>query len=191
MPNKFIFPKYLKLYADSPTYWNQLYSKCSGTGQPNVNATSLNSLIIPLPPFPEQKRIVTKIDELMALCDKLEARRQKKQELQSKLNSAALDRMLSAENQEEFEQHWQRICENFDLLYDNSENVEKLRQAILQLAVQGKLVSQNPEDETASVLIEKIEAKKKMLVKEKKIKQIKVDSIEDDDLPFNLPKSVS
>ncbi len=187
VPNKFIFPKYLKLYADSPIYWDQLYSKCSGTGQPNVNATSLKSLIIPLPPIAEQKRIVTKVDELMALCDKLEACRRRKQELQSKLNSAALDRMLSAENQDEFEYHWQQICENFDLLYDNTENVEKLRQAILQLAVQGKLILQNPEDEPASVLIEKIKDEKKKLAKEKKIKEIKVDSIENEDLPFSLP----
>ena len=112
--------------------------------------------MIPLPPLSEQKRIVAKVDELMAFCDKLETHRQKKQELQSKLNSSALDRMLSAENQEEFEQYWQQICENFDLLYDNPENVVKLRQAILQLAVQGKLVEQNPEDEPASVLMEKI-----------------------------------
>lgn len=156
IPNHLIFPKYLKLYADSPLYWGQLYSKCAGTGQPNVNATSLKSLIVPLPPLAEQKRIVSKVDELMELCDKLEARRQKKQEIQSKLNNAALEKMLNTENQEEFEQNWQRICENFDLLYDNPENVEKLKQAILQLAVQGKLVPQNPEDEPASVLIEKI-----------------------------------
>jgi type I restriction enzyme S subunit len=121
-----------------------------------------------------QKRIVAKVDELMALCDKLEARRQKKQEIQSKLNSAALDRMLSAENQEEFEQEWQRICENFDLLYDNPENVGKLRQAVLQLAVQGKLVEQNPDDEPASVLIEKIRREKRRLIKEGKIKNSKV-----------------
>lgn len=115
--------------------------------------------MIPLPPLAEQKRIVAKVDELMALCDKLEARRLKKQEIQSKLNSAALERMLGAENQEEFEQYWRRICENFGILYDNPENVEKLKQAILQLAVQGKLVPQDPEDEPASVLIKKITAK--------------------------------
>jgi type I restriction enzyme S subunit len=187
VPNNLIFPKYLKIYADSPLYWNQLYSKCAGTGQPNVNATSLKSLIVPLPPLAEQKRIVSKVDELMALCDKLEARRQKKQELQSKLNSAALDRMLSAENQEEFEQHWQRICENFDLLYDNPENVEKLRQAILQLAVQGKLVEQIPEDEPASVLIEKIEADIKKLVEKGNKK--KLTQINSNNEFFELPRS--
>lgn len=188
VPNNLIFPKYLKLYADSPLYWDQLYSKCSGTGQPNVNATSLKSLILPLPPLAEQKRIVSKVDELMSLCDKLETRRQKKQEIQSKLNSAALDRMLSAENQDEFEQRWQYICENFDLLYDNPENVEKLRQAILQLAVQGKLVPQNPEDEPASVLIDKIKAKKRQLVKAGKIKNSKVSAqIDSQEIPYELP----
>lgn len=189
VPNNLIFPKYLKLYADSPLYWDQLYSKCSGTGQPNVNATSLKSLILPLPPLAEQKRIVSKIDELMTLCDKLESRRQKKQEIQSKLNSAALDRMLSAENQEEFEQYWQRICENFDLLYDNPENVEKLRQAILQLAVQGKLVPQNPEDEPASVLIEKIKIERERLAKKGEIKKNKsFSSIGTEEIPSELPK---
>lgn len=189
VPNTLIFPKYLKLYADSPLYWDQLYSKCAGTGQPNVNATSLKSLIVPIPPLAEQKRIVSKVDELMALCDKLEARRQKKQELQSKLNSAALDRMLNAENQEEFEQNWQRICENFDLLYDNPENVEKLRQAILQLAVQGKLVEQDPEDESASVLIEKIEAEKKNMVKGKKAKKSEpVTQLENEEIPYEPPR---
>jgi type I restriction enzyme S subunit len=127
----------------------------------SIKAAELKLILIPLPPLAEQKRIVSKVDELMSICDKLEARRQKKQEIQSKLNSSALDRMLSAENQEEFEQHWQRICENFDLLYDNPENVGKLKQAILQLAVQGKLVEQDSDDELASVLIEKIKDEEK------------------------------
>lgn len=147
--NEFIY--YFLKYAGK-----KIDQNASGTTFKEVSGKEMNQVLFPLPPLAEQKRIVSKVDELMALCDKLEARRQKKQEIQSKLNRAALDGMLSAENQEDFEQHWQRICENFDLLYDNPENVEKLRKAILQLAVQGKLVPQNPEDEPASVLIEKI-----------------------------------
>jgi type I restriction enzyme S subunit len=96
--------------------------------------------------------------------------------------------MFSAENQEEFEQHWQRICENFDLLYDNPENVEKLKQAILQLAVQGKLVEQNSEDEPVSVLIEKIMAEKRRLIKEGKIKKTKASAqIDSQEVPYELP----
>ena len=183
-----ISPEYVLIYLKSPDFIYDGIPRMTGSaGQKRVPKDYFSENPFPLPPFAEQKRIVSKIDKLMALCDKLEARRQKKQELQRKLNISALDRMLTAENQEEFEQHWQRICENFDLLYDNLENVEKLRQAILQLAVQGKLVEQNPEDEPASVLIEKIEAEKKELVKEKKIKEIKVNSIENEDLPFILP----
>ena len=64
--------KYIKLFIESPLYWTQLIEKASGTGQPNVNGTSLKSLILPLPPLEEQKRIVEKVDELMKLCDELE-----------------------------------------------------------------------------------------------------------------------
>ena len=84
--------------------------------------------------------------------------------------------------------HWQRICENFDLLYDNPENVEKLKQAILQLAVQGKLVPQNPEDEPASVLIEKIKKEKAQLVKEGKIQKTKnIQAVNIEEFPYNIP----
>lgn len=181
--------KYLYYYLRSKPFISYVESEMTGMAYPAINDTKLHKGLIPLPPLTEQKRIVSKVDELMALCDKLEARRQIKQEIQSKLNSAALDRMLSAENQDEFEQHWQRICENFDLLYDNPENVEKLRQVILQLAVQGNLVPQNPEDEPASVLIEKIEAEKEKLIKERKIKDVKISPILNiTEVAYELPK---
>lgn len=176
-----------------PNYFYNFYLTQNITGNgmtvKGIRQEELLNLLVPLPPLAEQKRIVSKVDELMALCDKLETRHQKKQELQSKLNSAALDRMLSAGNQEEFEHYWQRICENFDLLYDNPDNVGKLKQAILQLAVQGKLVEQNPQDEPASILIEKIEAEKKKLMKIEKIKGTKTAPLEITDNIHLIPEN--
>lgn len=75
-------------------YWEQLYAKSMGTGQPNVNATSLKSLIIPLPPLAEQKRIVEKCDRLMSLCDTLEAKLKQGRESREKLMEVAAKQVL-------------------------------------------------------------------------------------------------
>ncbi len=176
--------KFTTFVLKSRYFQDKVMEKASIGTLPIINKSKWEQIFVPLPPLAEQKRIVSKVEELMTLCDKLEARRQKKQEIQSKLNNAALEKMLSTENQEEFEQNWQRICENFDLLYDNPENVEKLKQAILQLAVQGKLVPQTPGDEPASVLIEKISNEKRNLSKVGKIKGTKSVSLETTD---NIP----
>lgn len=182
-------PYYVFCWIATPIVQNNIENIASGsTNQIELATSTAKNHVLPLPPLAEQKRIVSKVDELMSLCDKLEARRQKKQEIQSKLNSAALDKMLSAKNQGEFEQNWQRICENFDLLYDNPENVGKLKQAILQLAVQGKLVEQDSEDEPASFLIEKIEAEEKKLFKEGKIHKAKnLQAVDVEEIPYNIP----
>lgn len=69
-----IFDRYLKLFCESSIYWKQLEDGSRGAGQLNVNGRTLGNLVVPLPPLPEQHRIVSKVDELMALCDELEAR---------------------------------------------------------------------------------------------------------------------
>jgi type I restriction enzyme S subunit len=156
--------------------------------KPGLNRNEVYQLFVPLPPLEEQKRIVTKVDQLMALCDELEARQQKKHEQRIHLNNAALDKLLTAPTPEEFAQYWQRICDNFDLLYDVPETVGQLRQAILQLAVQGKLVAQDEGDEPAAVLLEKIYIEKERLVKEKKLKKYKnLPPIDKNWMPFELP----
>jgi type I restriction enzyme, S subunit len=118
----------------------------------------LLSKLFPLPPLEEQKHIVAKVDQLMTLCDELEARQQKQLQGRVRLNNSALDALLTAREPDEFADHWQRISTNFDLLYDHPETIAKLRAAILQLAVQGKLVPQYPSDEPALILLEKIAA---------------------------------
>ncbi|RJP19437.1 MAG: restriction endonuclease subunit S [Candidatus Abyssobacteria bacterium SURF_5] len=172
-----LLPEYVLLYVKSPDFLICGEAKMTGSaGQKRVPKDYFSLNPFPLPPFAEQKRIVAKVDHLMGLCDELEERKKKRSESQLKLNGALLDKMLSARDPKEFAQHWQRICDNFDLLYDRPETVQKLRQAILQLAVQGKLVPQNPNDEPASILLKKIQAEKQRLIKEGRIRNFKPSS---------------
>ncbi|MBU4222914.1 MAG: restriction endonuclease subunit S [Euryarchaeota archaeon] len=157
--------------------------------KPGLNRNEAYLLVTSLPPFKEQLRIVAKVNQLMSLCDELEARQQKKRETRAHLNSAALDRLLAARAPGEFAEGWRRIKDNFDLLYDAPENVGKLKQAILQLAVMGKLVEQDEKDEPASVLLEQINKEKERIVNEGRIKLIKTSPIKNDELAFELPKN--
>lgn len=93
-----VLPKFVKRFLESPLYWRQITNSSKGTGQPNVNATDLGNLIIPLPPIDEQRRIVDKIEELFELCDewKKEVEYQEKniQLLREKIFSDALNGLL-------------------------------------------------------------------------------------------------
>lgn len=144
---------FVKYFLDSPYYWQMISLKQSGTGQPNVNATKLSEILIPIPPLEEQKRIVAKIEKLMPLVDEY---------------AESYNRLQKIDN--EFE--------------------DKLKQSVLQYAMEGKLVKQDPSDEPASELIKKIENEKAELVKEGKIKKSKkLPAITDDEKPFDIPDS--
>lgn len=154
-----------------------------------ISKKNLSSLLLPIPPLGEQHRIVEKVDSLMKLCDELEEKQKKQRTTRISLNTAALDSMLSAKSKPAFKNGWSRIRDNFELLYDTPETVDKLRQSILQLAVQGKLVPQDPKDEPASVLLEKIKAEKEKLVKEGKIRKTKpLPPIDSSKIPYELPR---
>jgi type I restriction enzyme S subunit len=90
IPSTHIDVSYLKRFMESPIYWSQLYAASSGTGQPNVNGTSLSQLIVPLPNVSEQRRIVAKIDQLMSLCNTLEQQIDAARETQSSLLRAMM-----------------------------------------------------------------------------------------------------
>ena len=150
----------------------------------------VGSLSLELPPLAEQKRIVSKVEQSMALCDKLEERQEKSHETRLHLNNSATDKLLTSQTPVEFTANWQRICDNFGLLYDHPDTVDNLRQAILQLAVQGKLVPQDPKDEPAAKLYEKINIAKQSIFKNGEIKKpTTFPSIDSDSTPFELPNA--
>jgi len=179
----------LNYFMRSPYFQNEVVSRASKTTLPIINKGKWELIPTPLPPANEQKRIVTKVDELMALCDELEVRKQQVSANCIQLNDASIHKLLTVREPKKFNNHWQRICDNFDLLYSKPENVTKLRQAVLQLAVQGKLIPQDPKDEPASVLLEKIKAEREQLIKKAEIKTPKpLPSIKPEEFSYELPE---
>ena len=155
-----------------------------------LNATSLSLLLIPVPPIAEQHRIVAKVDELMALCDQLEQEQTDNSNVHQILVETLLATLTQADSDGEFTAAWQRIAEHFDTLFTTEQSIDQLKQIILQLAVMGKLVPQDPNDELASELLKIIAAEKFRLIKEKKIKkQVPLPVISDDEKPYVLPAS--
>jgi type I restriction enzyme S subunit len=103
---------------------------------------ALASLPLPIPPLAEQHRIVARVDELMGLLDRLEAARTTRDEVRRASRDAALAALRDAEDTEAVEAAWGRIAREMDTLFTDPEDVGPLRQAVLQLAVRGKLVPQ-------------------------------------------------
>ena len=141
-----------------------------------------------LPPLAEQSRIVTRVEELMRLCDALEAKGQLEATQHAQLVSTLLATLTDSETPGQLTDNWHRIATHFDLLLDRPQAVDALEQTILQLAVRGLLVPQDPQDEPASELLKKIRAEKDKLIAEGKIKRDKpLPPIAEDEQPFALP----
>ncbi len=160
----------------------------TGTAQPKMNQAKLNSILIALPPLAEQSRIVTRVEELMRLCDALEAKGQLEATQHAQLVSTLLATLTESETPAQLADNWHRIATHFDLLLDRPEAVDALEQTILQLAVRGLLVPQDSQDEPASELLKKIRAEKDKLIAEGKIKRDKpLPPIAEEEQPFALP----
>lgn len=161
----------------------------AGGAQPNISKEKIVSTIVPIPPFEEQHRIVAKIDELMAFCDELEQAQTDNIAAHAQLVEALLTTLTNSKDHQELQANWQRIAEHFDTLFTTEDSIDQLKQTILQLAVMGKLVPQDPNDEPASELLKKIAAEKAQLIKEGKIKKEKLlPAITDEETPFVLPQ---
>ncbi len=162
--------------------------KAPGTTFREVSGKIVGQIPFPLPPLAEQRRITAKVEELMALCDTLEAQQQRRTVARMRLNRSALHQLTTTSADAEFAAHWQRLRENFHMLYDTPKTVAELRQAVLQLAVRGKLVLQDTSDEPSSVLLDRIATEKARLFEEGKIgKQGPLPPIPQDETRLPVP----
>lgn len=151
----------------------------------------LKSSHVPLPPLAEQHRIVAKVDELMALCDRLEEARNTREEVRDKLTAASLARLTAPDTTaEDFPTHAAFALEAFPALTTRPDQIKTLRQTILNLAVRGKLVEQDPADEPASNSLIAISAKRDAMVKAKELRRERpLGSILSDHIPFSIPET--
>lgn len=183
-----ILSGYLFYAITSHSFTKILLEKATGSATPIINRGKWEELLIPIPPLLEQHRIVTKVNELMALCDQLEQQQTNAITAHATLVETLLTTLTNSTTAEETTENWNRIAEHFDTLFTTEHSIDQLKQTILQLAVMGKLVAQNPADEPASVLLSRIADEKARLVKEGKIKKQKpLPPINDDEKPFELP----
>lgn len=191
-----IDPKFILSNYQTPAFYAQFSNAMTGIIG-GISLAKFGELLIPVPPLKEQQRIVAKVDELMGLCDALEAQTENSITAHQTLVEVLLEALLKAPEQgetpeqiaEQSQQNWQRLSEHFDTLFTTTASIDTLKQTILQLAVMGKLVPQNPNDEPAAKLLERIAAEKAQLIKDKKIKKQKpLPEISDEEKLFTLPK---
>jgi len=180
--------EFLHIFLISPLVQNRITAVQVGISRAGLSMTRLRRFPFSLPPLGEQRRIVARVDELMGLCDDLEARQQHRHRVRQSLQTSALDALTTADTAEALATAWSRICKHWATLTAYPDSIVPLREAILQLAVHGKIVPQDPNDEAAVALLERTEAHRVQLVKEKRIARPKsFPSLATAQLPFSLP----
>lgn len=147
-----VLPEFVCTYLKSGGFIRRGIPRMAGSaGQKRVPYDYFARSPFPLPPLAEQERIVARVDELMVLCDRLEALQQEREQKHAALARAALARFNESPTPA-----------NLEFLFHTSYDIDPadLRKAILTLAVQGKLVPQNPSDEPAEGVVCRGEAER-------------------------------
>lgn len=184
-----ISTRYLYFYLRSPIFVRYVESVQIGMAYPAISDEKFYSGIVPLPPTEEQSRIVAKVDELMALCNKLETQQQHRRKLQNNLRQSTLQAVATATSPHELQTTWARLADNFGQLFHSPQDLYPFKALILRLAVRGLLVEQSSTDTPATELLKNIDAERQKLISAKRMKVgITLPTIKLDDFPYQLPK---
>lgn len=158
-----ISPKYILYVYLSPFFYEEFRLRMTGV----IGGISLNRFVelpFPLPPVAEQERIVSKVDELMALCDQLEAAQADREAGRDKLTLSALAK-LNEPDPETFGYDARFSLEHLEPLMKRTDQIKRLRQTILNLAVRGKLVVQDAGDEPAATMFQRVQSERARMAK--------------------------
>lgn len=172
----------------SPYFQAFIFGEQTGAGRGGLPKNRMDKIPVALPPLAEQRRIVAKVDELMALCDRLEEARKLREESRDRLAAASLARLNTPDpDPTAFTSDARFALGNLSALTTRPDQIKQLRQTILNLAVRGKLVPQDPQDEPVSNLIKRIQKDIAEYEKVASVRPMKPDAIEPDEVPFTPP----
>lgn len=149
-----ILPNYIRLFLKSPYFIALATDSAHGMNLPRLATEVARAAPIALPPFAEQRRIVAKVDELMALCDALERESADALTAHQTLVEALLTALVNSVNAADLAANWARLESHFDTLFTTETSIDALKQTILDLAVRGKLVDEDAGPESAKDLID-------------------------------------
>jgi type I restriction enzyme S subunit len=186
-PKQGVLTRYL--YFSLIPFTLRLRRQSRGSAQGVIGKAELSSVRIRLPSESEQHRIVAKIEELMALCDALESQQAEAESAHAQLVQALLDSLTQATDAEDFVASWQRLSQHFDTLFTTEASLDALKQAVLQLAVRGKLVPQDPTDEPASDFLKRVLVEKTRRAREGNRRPAKVANVAPQRLSYAIPAS--
>lgn len=184
-----ILPEFLRLALKSPNFKRYANDSTHGMNLPRLGTDKARLAMIPLAPEQEQHRIVQKVDELMALCDRLEQQTSDQLEAHETLVDTLLGTLTQSENATELADNWARLAAHFDTLFTTEQSIDKLKQTILQLAVIGRLVEQDEGDEPAEQLIERIATQKAKAGNGKRRASKPPKSPPSESQPFQIPST--
>ena len=186
-----VIADYILLFLKCPHFIESGIPQMTGTaGQKRVPNEYFAYSPFPLPPLAEQHRIVAKVDELMALCDRLEAAQAERERRRDRLAAASLHRLNNGADGSDFREHARFHLDYLARFTTRPDQISALRQTILNLAVRGKLVPQDTNDEPASELLEQIEKRKQQLLETEEIKRTKAcRQFDENEVPQNIPDS--
>ena len=180
--------QYFRFFFQTPLYRNRVAGHGKGIGINNLQKGALLALECPVPPLAEQHRIVAKVDELMTLCDRLEAEQADAEAAHTRLVETLLGTLTQSTDAVELAANWQRLDEHFHTLFTTEASLDALKQTILQLAVMGKLVPQDSNDEPASELLKRIAKERTRLEADGTCKKAKpVSPVNEDEQAFKVP----
>ena len=188
---KEIESKYINILLKSGYILDKIFLTETGTAnQGNIGTEEVKKLVLCIPPIEEQKRIVSKVEKLQSIIKDLKEIYIKNQSNRENLKKSLLSEIESQSSDKDLLKNLETVFTNFDKIIKTKEDIKDIRNLILSLAIKGKLVEQNQDDEKASELIKRIKSEKQRLIDEKVIKKEKpLPPIEDEEIPFDIPSS--